>query len=29
VRFKELVHIMVDADLEMLEGKRIVHQHEG
>jgi GDPmannose 4,6-dehydratase len=29
VRFKELVHIMVDADVEMLEAKAIVHQHEG
>jgi GDPmannose 4,6-dehydratase len=28
VRFKELVHIMVDADLEMLEGKGLVHQHQ-
>ena len=28
VRFKELVQIMVDADLEMLEGKGIVHQHQ-
>ncbi|MFM7374835.1 MAG: GDP-mannose 4,6-dehydratase [Chthoniobacterales bacterium] len=29
VRFKELVQIMVDADLEMLEGKGLVHQHQG
>ena len=29
VRFKELVQIMVDADVEMLEGKGLVHQHEG
>jgi GDPmannose 4,6-dehydratase len=29
VRFKELVQIMVDADLEMLEGKGFVHQHQG
>jgi GDPmannose 4,6-dehydratase len=29
VRFKELVHIMVDADVEMLEAKALVHQHEG
>jgi GDPmannose 4,6-dehydratase len=29
VRFEELVHIMVDADLEMLEGNRLVHQHQG
>lgn len=29
VRFKELVHIMVDADVEMLEGKGLVHQHQG
>ena len=29
VRFKELVHIMVDADVEMLEGRRLLHQHEG
>jgi len=29
VRFKELVQIMVDADVEMLEGKGIVHQHQG
>ncbi|MGA0093101.1 MAG: GDP-mannose 4,6-dehydratase [Chthoniobacterales bacterium] len=29
VRFKELVQIMVDADLEMLEGKGVVHQHQG
>ncbi len=28
VRFKELVQIMVDADLEMLEGKGLVHQHQ-
>lgn len=28
VRFKELVQIMVDADLEMLEGKGQVHQHQ-
>jgi len=28
VHFKELVHIMVDADLEMLEGKGLVHQHQ-
>ena len=28
VRFKELVQIMVDADLEMLEGKGRVHQHQ-
>ena len=28
VRFKELVRIMVDADLEMLEGKGLVHQHQ-
>lgn len=29
VRFKELVQIMVDADVEMLEGKGLVHQHQG
>jgi GDPmannose 4,6-dehydratase len=29
VRFKELVHIMVDADVEMLEGRHLLHQHEG
>ena len=29
VRFKELVQIMVDADLEMLEGKGLLHQHQG
>jgi GDPmannose 4,6-dehydratase len=29
VRFEELVHIMVDADLEMLEGNGLVHQHQG
>jgi GDPmannose 4,6-dehydratase len=29
VRFKELVQIMVDADLEMLEGRGLVHQHQG
>ena len=28
VRFKELVQIMVDADVEMLEGKGLVHQHQ-
>ena len=28
VRFKELVQIMVDADLEMLEGRGLVHQHQ-
>ncbi|MEI7865046.1 MAG: GDP-mannose 4,6-dehydratase [Chthoniobacterales bacterium] len=28
VRFRELVQIMVDADLEMLEGKGSVHQHQ-
>jgi len=28
VRFKELVQIMVAADLEMLEGKGLVHQHQ-
>jgi GDPmannose 4,6-dehydratase len=28
VRFKELVQIMVDADLEMLEAKGPVHQHQ-
>ena len=28
VRFKELVQIMVDADLEMLEGQGLVHQHQ-
>jgi GDPmannose 4,6-dehydratase len=28
VRFKELVHIMVDADVEMLEGKQRLHQHQ-
>ena len=28
VRFKELVQIMVDADIEMLEGKGLVHQHQ-
>ncbi len=28
VRFAELVRIMVDADVEMLEGKHLVHQHE-
>lgn len=28
VRFKELVRIMVDADVEMLEGKGLVHQHQ-
>lgn len=28
VRFKELVQIMVDADLEMLEGKGLLHQHQ-
>jgi GDPmannose 4,6-dehydratase len=28
VRFKELVQIMVDADLEMLEGKGLVHQDQ-
>jgi GDP-mannose 4,6-dehydratase len=28
VRFKELVQIMVDADLEMLEGKGLIHQHQ-
>lgn len=28
VRFPELVQIMVDADLEMLEGKHAVHQHQ-
>ncbi len=29
VRFKELVQIMVDADVEMLEGKGLVHQYQG
>jgi GDPmannose 4,6-dehydratase len=29
VRFKELVQLMVDADVEMLEGKGLVHQHQG
>ena len=29
VRFKELVQIMVNADLEMLEGKGLLHQHQG
>jgi GDPmannose 4,6-dehydratase len=29
VRFNELVQIMVDADVEMLEGKGLVHQHQG
>lgn len=29
VRFKDLVHIMVDADVEMLEGRGLVHQHQG
>ena len=29
VRFKELVQIMVNADVEMLEGKGLVHQHQG
>lgn len=29
VRFKELVQIMVDADMEMLEGRHLVHQHQG
>ena len=29
VRFQELVQIMVDADVEMLEGKGLVHQHQG
>ncbi|MEX1045049.1 MAG: GDP-mannose 4,6-dehydratase [Chthoniobacterales bacterium] len=29
VRFKELVQIMIDADVEMLEGKGFVHQHQG
>jgi GDPmannose 4,6-dehydratase len=28
VRFKELVRIMVDADVEMLEGKQRLHQHQ-
>jgi GDPmannose 4,6-dehydratase len=28
VRFRELVQIMVDADLEMLEGKGSVHHHQ-
>ena len=28
VRFKELVQIMVDADMEMLEGKQCLHQHQ-
>jgi len=28
VRFKELVRIMVDADLELLEGRGQIHQHE-
>ena len=28
VRFKELVQIMVDADIEVLEGKGLVHQHQ-
>jgi GDPmannose 4,6-dehydratase len=28
VRFQELVQIMVDADIEMLEGKGLVHQHQ-
>ncbi len=28
VRFKELVQIMVDADVEMLEGKQRLHQHQ-
>jgi len=28
VRFKELVQIMVDSDIEMLEGKGLVHQHQ-
>ena len=28
VRLKELVQIMVDADVEMLEGKGLVHQHQ-
>ena len=29
VRFKELVQIMVDADVAILEGKGLVHQHQG
>ena len=28
VRFKELVQIMVDGDLEMLEGRGLVHQYQ-
>jgi GDPmannose 4,6-dehydratase len=29
VRFKELVQIMVDADVKMLGGKVLVHPHQG